>query len=139
MIVWTIDPGLRATGLAEHGVAASGAVLAAAALCRTEQTPGWGEYQGPDVVALEAQCEQAAAWFLARRARADLIAFEWPTIYDPRVAEKQGRHDQAEKDPNDLLGLTAINLGILQRLRAAGVKAPSRAVLARLWTQGTPK
>ena len=63
-----------------------------------------------------------------------MIGYEWPTVYDPRVNPSAD-----EKDPNDLLPLTAINLGILQRLRSAGVRAPARPILARIWTKGTPK
>ncbi len=84
--------------------------------------------QGPDFAAMELQAQQSADWFLARGNRPDLIVIEWPTVY----ANK-------EEDPNDLLCLTAVNAGIVARLRAAGVKTTVRPILARLWTEGTPK
>ncbi len=120
MIIWSLDPGLRATGVAEH----VNKLLTACALCRAPNRA-----PNPDLAALELQAEQAALWFLGRPKHADLIVVEWPVVYGgPR-----------DEDPNDLLNLTAVNVGTLARLRAAGVKTPSRGVLAPLWTAGTPK
>ena len=121
--VWSIDPGLRATGLAD---VVDGRV-AGAALIRSVATEGWAEWQGPDGVAIEHVIRLGTAWFLERPAPT-LIVYEWPTIYPG-----------SEENPNDLPALTAIDLGIVSRLRAAGVIAPACPVLARIWTGGTKK
>lgn len=135
MRILTVDPGIRATGLAEH----TGRKLTKAELIRptdsTRYAPSPG-FDGPDLPAIEAVCELAAQWLIWRVRLLDyppvsVIAFEWPTVY--------GDASEREEDPNDLLLLTAINLGILGHLRQAGITLPARLVLARLWTKGTPK
>lgn len=129
MRLLTIDPGLRATGLA----LVVDDVLVGCALARSSPS-GTPE---PDVYGADEVAAEAAAFtevLLAGRPP-DAVAIEWPRV-------RPGVHAE---DPNDLILLSFVHGLILARLFERKLLATVRAavpiipVSADDWTKGVPK
>lgn len=117
MRLLAVDPGLRACGCA---VFSDGALVAASYVCST---------LGRETAAQAVATARAVAAYAQRLCGVvDEVALEWPVVYATRI-----RRGLAGADPNDLLGLAAVDGAV-----AALVGAPSVTYAPREWKGQMP-
>lgn len=118
-----LDPSINSSGLA---LFRRGELLATARVKRTRD----GVTLGERAVRMS---EEICAWVSHVRASPTCFVYEWPQIYP----------DETEKNPNDLIGLSAVGNGVALALRTAAAARNECleivAPLPREWTGGLPK